>query len=189
MFRIRLIQQQEAQQRLQSQSILTPKAVSQPAKPQPKDLTATLLKNNLDELNLSMSKSTMSQSDYAGKNTTSLSWNKNNNINQTQPQFMTSPMLSSQAMQTSRPMNWNSNGINTPMNWNTDQSASMWNPVAQQNNTMYSQWEGQAKFATQPEIKPNLNFPGTMQPFMSPTNTQTANKPNSSAQDIMDLLS
>ncbi|XP_032671770.1 SCY1-like protein 2 [Odontomachus brunneus] len=187
--KFRLIQQQEAHQRLQSQPILTPKAVSQPTKLQPKDLTATLLKNNLDELNLSMSKSTMSQSDYSGKNTASLSWNKNNNINQTQPQFMTSPMLSSQTMQASRPMNWNSNGINTPMNWNSDQSASMWNPVAPQNNTMYSQWEGQAKFATQPEIRPNLNFPGTMQPFMSPTNTQTANKPNSSTQDIMDLLS
>lgn len=183
-----MIQQQEAHQRLQSQSILTPKTVSQPAKTQPKDLTATLLKNNLDELNLSMSKSTMSQQDYTARNTAVLSWNKNNNINQTQPQFMTSPTLTSQTIQTSRPMNWNSNGINT-MNWNSDQSASIWSPVTPQNNTMYSQWEGQAKFATQPEIRPNLNFPGTMQSVMSPTSTQTANKPNSSTQDIMDLLS
>ncbi|XP_014467910.1 PREDICTED: SCY1-like protein 2 [Dinoponera quadriceps] len=187
--KFRLIQQQEAHQRLQSQSILTPKAVSQPAKPQPKDLTATLLKNNLDELNLSMSRPSMSQPDYTAKNTAALSWNKNNNINQTQTQFLTSPTLSSQTMQTGRPMNWNSNGINAPMSWNADQSASMWNPVAPQNNVVYSQWEGQAKFATQPEIKPSLNFPGSMQPFMSPGSTQAANKPNSSTQDIMDLLS
>ncbi|EFN76018.1 SCY1-like protein 2 [Harpegnathos saltator] len=187
--KFRLIQQQEAHQRLQSQSMLTPKAVSQTVKPQPKDLTATLLKNNLDELNLSMSRSAMSP-DYTAKNTTGLSWNKNNNINQTQPQFITSPTLSSQTMQTSRPMNWNSNGINATMNWSSDQPASMWNPVASQNNTVYSQWEGQAKFTTQPEIKPNLNFTGTLQPFMSPTNnSQTASKPNSSTQDIMDLLS
>lgn len=186
----RLIQQQEAHQRLQSQSILTPKAVSQPVKTQPKDLTATLMKNNLDELNLSMSKSTMSQPDYTAKNSMGLSWNKNNNVNQTQAQFLTSPTLSSQTMPTSRPMNWNSNGISAPMNWNADQSTSMWNPIAAQNNTVYSQWEGQAKFAAQPDMmNPNLHFSGTLQPFMSPTSTQTANKPNSSTQDIMDLLS
>lgn len=183
----RLIQQQETHQRLLSQSILTPKAVSQPTKSQPKDLTATLLKNNLDELNLSMSRPTMSQPDYTAKNTT-LSWNKNNNINQTQSQFLTSPTFNSQTM-SNRSLNWNPNGINSPMSWNSEQSTSMWNPVVSQNNTIYSQWEGQAKFSTQPKIKPNLNFSGTSQPFTSPTNTQTANKPDSSTQDIMDLLS
>lgn len=163
--------------------------MSQPAKPQPKDLTATLLKNNLDELNLSMSRSTLSQPDYTAKNSTGLSWNKNNNVNQAQ--FLTSPTLSSQTMPTSRPMNWNSNGIGAPMNWNADQSATMWGPVAPQNNAaVYSQWEGQAKFAAQPEIKSNMNFPGTLQPFMTPTSTQTnTSKPNTSTQDIMDLLS
>ena len=69
----RLMQQQETHQRLQSQSILTPKVAPQPIKSQPKDLTATLLKSNLDELNLSMSKSTMSQPDYSAiKNITIL---------------------------------------------------------------------------------------------------------------------
>ena len=159
---------------MQSQPMLTPKAVSQPLKSQPKDLTATLLKNNLDELNLSMSRSTMSQS--AAKNIA----HKYNDISLTQSQFLTSPTLNSQTM-LNRPMNWNSNGLSTPMNWNSPQSTLVWNSIAPQNNV---------NFATQSEVKPNLNFPGTLQPLISPTNTQTnVNKPNSSTQDIMDLLS
>jgi len=155
--------------------------MSQPVKPQPKDLTATLLKNNLDELNLSMSKSTASQSDYAVKNIVGLSWNKNN-VNQMQPQFLMSPTPNSQTLQASRPMNWNSNGINASMNWNSQQSAPMWNSIAPQNNM---------NFTTQQEIGPSpMSFAGTLQPFASPINTQTtASKTNSSTQDIMDLLS
>lgn len=173
----RLIQQQEAHQRLQSQSILTPKTVSQPVKPQPKDLTATLLKNNLDELNLSMSKSSISQPDYS-KNTTY----KYNENNFTQSQFLTSPMqTTSNNVPMNRPMNWNSNGTNASINWNLQQSTSMWNAITPQNNM---------NFTTQPEIKPNLNFPGVLQPLISPTNIQTnTNISNSSTQDIMDLLS
>ena len=171
-----MIQQQETHQRMQSQPMLTPKAVPhQSLKSQPKDLTATLLKNNLDELNLSMSRSTMSQSTV--KNIA----HKYNNISLTQSQFLTSPTLNSQSM-SNRPMNWNSNGMSTPMNWNSPQSL-VWNSIAPQNNV---------NFATQPEIKPNLNFPGTLQPLTSSINTQTnalINKSNSSTQDIMDLLS
>ncbi|XP_050456070.1 SCY1-like protein 2 [Cataglyphis hispanica] len=172
--KLRLIQQQEAHQRLQSQSILTPKTVSQPVKPQPKDLTATLLKNNLDELNLSMSKS-ISQTDYS-KNTTY----KYNENNFTQSQFLTSPMqITSKNIPMNRPMNWNSNGTNASINWNLQQSTSMWNATTPQNNM---------NFTTQPEIKPN--FPGVLQPLMSSTNIQTnTNISNSSTQDIMDLLS
>ncbi|XP_012216452.1 SCY1-like protein 2 [Linepithema humile] len=183
--KFRLIQQQEAHQRLQSQSILIPKAVSQPTKPQPKDLTATLLKNNLDELNLSMSKTTMSQPDYTAKNIAGSSWNKNNNVIQMQSQFLTSPTLNSQTM-SNRPINWSSNGINTTMNWSAQQSTPMWGSIAPQSNV---------NFTTQSEIRPNLNFsgtlqPGTLQPFISPTNTPTnSNKPDISTQDIMDLLS
>ncbi|XP_071563404.1 SCY1-like protein 2 [Temnothorax nylanderi] len=171
----RLIQQQETHQRLQSQSMLTPKAAPQPVKSQPKDLTATLLKNNLDKLNLSMSRSTMSQPDYsATKNAY-----KYNDIGLTQSQFLTSPTLNSQTL--NRPMNWNSNGINAPMNWNSPQSTLMWNSIIPQNNV---------NFAAQPEVKPNLNFPGTLQLLLSSTNIQTnTNKPNSPTQDIMDLLS
>jgi len=176
----RLIQQQETHQRLQSQSILIPKTISQPLKPQPKDLTATLLKNNLDELNLSMSKSTASQPDYVAKSTVGLPWN--NNVNQMQPQFLISPTLNSQTLQASRPMNWNSNGINASMNWNSQQSAPMWSSISPQNNM---------NFTTQQEIGPSpMNFPGALQPFASPINRQTtASKTNSSTQDIMDLLS
>ncbi|XP_018050975.1 PREDICTED: SCY1-like protein 2 [Atta colombica] len=171
--KFRLIQQQEMHQRIQSQPMLTPKAVPQSLKSQPKDLTATLLKNNLDELNLSMSRSTMSQS--TAKNIA----HKYNDISLTQSQFLTSPTLNSQSM-LNRSMNWNSNGMSTPMNWNSPQSL-VWNSIAPQNNV---------NFATQPEIKPNLNFPGTLQPLTSPINTQTnVNKSNSSTQDIMDLLS
>lgn len=150
--------------------------MSQPIKPQPKDLTATLLKNNLDELNLSMSKSTMSQPDYS-KNTM---YKYENSL--TQSQFLTSPTQTMpNNVPTNRPMNWNSNGINASINWNLQQSTSMWNTITPQNNM---------NFTTQPEIKPNLNFPGMLQPFMSPTNTQTnTNISNSSTQDIMDLLS
>lgn len=180
----RLIQQQEAHQRLQSQSMLTPKTVSQPTKSQPKDLTATLLKNNLDELNLSISRTAVSQSDYTAKNVANLSCNKNNNVNQMQPQFLTST-LNSQTM-SSRPMNWNSNGLNTSMNWNAQQSMLMWSSITPQSNV---------NFTTQSEIRPNLNFPGTLQPgtlqpFILPTNTSTnSNKPDINTQDIMDLLS
>lgn len=161
---------------MQSQPILTPKAVVQSAKQQPKDLTATLLKNNLDELNLSMSRSNMSQQpDYAAKNNMSFSWNKNNNINQAQ--FLTtSPMINSQMM-SNQPMNWNSNGMNTSINWNSSQPMSTWNSITPQNNM---------NFSAQSDVRPN--FPGTLQPFMS--NTQSsANNTNSSTQDIMDLLS
>jgi len=173
----RLIQQQETHQRLQSQSILTPKTAPQPVKSQPKDLTATLLKNNLDELNLSMSRSTMLQPDYL---TTKNIANKYKDTSLTQSQFLMSPTLNSQAM-SNRPMNWNSNGMNASMNWNSPQSTLMWNSITPQNNV---------NFATQSEVKPNLNFSGTLQPLMSPTNMQiNANKPNSSTQDIMDLLS
>lgn len=176
---------------MQSQPILTPKTVSQPIKSQPKDLTATLLKNNLDELNLSISRPTTSQPDYTAKNAMSLSWNKNNNISQTQSQFLTSPTFNSQTTMSNRPMNWNSNGINSPINWNMEQSStSMWNSITPQNNSMYSQWEGQARFIAQTDNKSNLNLSGTSQPFMSPTtNAQTTDKPNSSTQDIIDLLS
>lgn len=159
--------------------------MSQPTKPQPKDLTATLLKNNLDELNLSMSRTTMSQPDYTAKNIAGLSWNKNNNVNQTQSQFLTSPTLNSQTM-SNRPLNWNSNGINTPMSWTAQQSTPMWGSITPQNNI---------NFTTQPEIKQNLNFSGTLQPetlqpFISPTDTlNSSNKPAISTQDIMDLLS
>ncbi|XP_012525156.2 SCY1-like protein 2 [Monomorium pharaonis] len=173
--KFRLAQQQETHQRMQSQSILTPTAAPQSLKSQPKDLTATLLKNNLDELNMSMSRSSMSQLDHLVTKNTPY---KSNDVNLTQSQFLTSPTLNSQTM-LNRPMNWNSNGLNTPINWNSPQSTLMRNSITPQSNV---------NFATQLEIKPNLNFP--MQPFMSPTNTQTnADKPNSSTQDIMDLLS
>lgn len=159
--------------------------MSQPIKPQPKDLTATLLKNNLDELNLSMSRATM-QPDYTVKNTIGLSWNKNNNINQAQAQILTSPTLNPQTM-SNKPINWSSNGINASTNWNSEQFTPVWNPVIPQ-NTMYSQWEGQAKVSKQAQAASNLNFSTSLQPLISSTNTQT-NQSNSSAQDIMDLLS
>lgn len=151
--------------------------MSQPVKSQPKDLTATLLKNNLDELNLSMSRSTMSQPDYsATKN-----GYKFNDIGLMQSQFLASPTLNSQTM-SNTPMNWNSNRINTPINWNSPlQSTLMGNSITPQNNI---------NFATQSEVnKPNLNFLGTLQPLMSPPTQTNANMSNSSTQDIMDLLS
>lgn len=61
--KFRLIQQQEVHQRLQSQTPLIPTIV-QPTKPPVKDLTDTLLKSNLDQLNLSMSSS---KPDYSWK--------------------------------------------------------------------------------------------------------------------------
>ncbi|CAK9807555.1 SCY1-like protein 2 [Anthophora plagiata] len=54
--KLRLIQQQEVHQRLQSQTPLTPTIV-QSTKPPVKDLTETLLKSNLNQLNFSMSSS------------------------------------------------------------------------------------------------------------------------------------
>ncbi|OAD56643.1 SCY1-like protein 2 [Eufriesea mexicana] len=61
--KLRLIQQQGVHQRLQSQTPLTPTVV-QTTKPPVKDLTDTLLKSNLDQLNFSMSSS---KPDYSWK--------------------------------------------------------------------------------------------------------------------------
>lgn len=61
--KLRLIQQQEVHQRLQTQAPLIPTSI-QPKKPVVKDLTDTLLKSNLDQLNLSMSNS---RSNYSWK--------------------------------------------------------------------------------------------------------------------------
>nr|XP_034191914.1 SCY1-like protein 2 [Osmia lignaria] len=55
--KLRLIQQQEVHQRLQSQAPLIPTSIQPNKKPAVKDLTDTLLKSNLDQLNFSISNS------------------------------------------------------------------------------------------------------------------------------------
>ncbi|XP_003493344.1 SCY1-like protein 2 [Bombus impatiens] len=65
--KFRLVQQQGVHQILQSQTPLTPTIV-QPTKPPVKDLTDTLLRSNLDQLNLSMSSS---KPDYSWKSSNS----------------------------------------------------------------------------------------------------------------------
>ena len=126
--KFRLIQQQEVHQRLQSQPPLMPRTVQQLTKPPVKDLTDTLLKTNLDQLNLSMSNS---KSDC--------SWTSSNSNQQQyfKPQGMMSLQSSQQA--------------NT---WNSNQP--MWSPTIPQNTINYP--VNQGNFATnQLEFHSNLN--------------------------------
>ena len=126
--KFRLIQQQEVHQRLQSQPPLMPRTVQQPTKPPVKDLTDTLLKTNLDQLNLSMSNS---KSDC--------SWTSSNS-NQ-QQYFKPQGMMSVQSSQQT----------NT---WNSNQP--MWSPTIPQNTINYP--VNQGNFATnQLEFHSNLN--------------------------------
>nr|XP_050845293.1 SCY1-like protein 2 isoform X1 [Vespula vulgaris] len=174
--KFRLAQQQETHQRLQSQEPLTPKTISSISKQQPKDLTATLLKNNLDELNLSASKSPNSQSNYIGQNLNT-TWN-NQNANQLNSQFLTPPM-------SSQMMNWTMNNTTSSTNWNSTQSS--WNMMTSPNN-LNSSWVPQTNLTKKAEYESKVNSQ-ILQPMASPPNVQTQAKTNLSNQDIMDLLS
>lgn len=176
LFQFRLAQQQETHQRLQSQEPLTPKTISSISKAQPKDLTATLLKNNLDELNLSASKSPNSQSNYIGQNLNA-TWN-NHNPNQLNSQFLSSPM-------SSQTMNWTMNNTTSSTNWNSTQTS--WNMMTSPNN-LNSSWVPQTNLTRKAEYGSKVNSQ-ILQPMASSPNLQTQAKTNLSNQDIMDLLS
>ncbi|KAI4489498.1 hypothetical protein M0802_011033 [Mischocyttarus mexicanus] len=175
--KLRLAKQQETHQRLQSQESLTPKAISSTSKAQPKDLTATLMKNNLDKLNLSASKSQNSQPNYIGPNLNT-TWN-NHNANQLNSQLLTSSM-------SSQMMNWTAKNAASPINWNSAQTS--WNMMTSPNN-LKSSWASQAEFTKIAEYGSKVNSE-ILQPMApQPPNLQTQAKNNLSNQDIMDLLS
>ncbi|XP_076234556.1 SCY1-like protein 2 [Calliopsis andreniformis] len=136
--KLRLIQQQEVHQRLQSQPPLMPKAVQQPTKPPVKDLTDTLLKSNLDQLNFSMSNS---KPDYSWKST-----------NSNQPYYNPQGMMSVQMNQ--KPNTWNSN------QW-------MQSPTIPQNTINYPVNQGHFA-TNQLELNSNLNSNGSQKVEKSP---------------------
>ncbi|KAG8035942.1 hypothetical protein G9C98_003068 [Cotesia typhae] len=173
------VDQQEANHRLQIQSPLTPQPPTQPKKIEPKDLTSTLLENNLSQLNLSASKP--AQPNYT--NFTSPSWDTNVNQNQWKNTTSSMPMsLSSKPSNT--PMNWNLNGVNSSINWST-QSTMPVNQISNWNNS-------------KPQISKNNSDSsgiGSMNSMMMPMTSETFNnvqqkKPvNLTTQDIIDFLS
>lgn len=178
-YNFRFAQQQEANHRLQIQSPLTPQPPTQPKKIEPKDLTSTLLENNLSQLNLSASKP--AQPNYT--NFTSPSWDTNVNQNQWKNTSSSMPMsLSSKPSNT--PMNWNLNGVNSSINWGT-QSTMPVNQISNWNNS-------------KPQISKNNSDSsgiGSMNSMMMPMTSETFNnvqqkKPvNLTTQDIIDFLS
>ncbi|CAG5079271.1 Similar to Scyl2: SCY1-like protein 2 (Mus musculus), partial [Cotesia congregata] len=175
----RFAQQQEANHRLHIQSPLTPQPPTQPKKIEPKDLTSTLLENNLSQLNLSASKP--AQPNYT--NFTSPSWDTNVNQNQWKNTTSSMPMsLSSKPSNTQ--MNWNLNGVNSSINWGTQSTM----PVNQMSN-----WNN-----SKPQISKNNSDSigiGSMNSMMMPMTSETFNnvqqkKPvNLTTQDIIDFLS
>ncbi|KAH0557434.1 SCY1-like protein 2 [Cotesia glomerata] len=175
----RFAQQQEANHRLHIQSPLTPQPPTQPKKIEPKDLTSTLLENNISQLNLSASKP--AQPNYT--NFTSPSWDTNVNQNQWKNTTSSMPMsLSSKPSNT--PMNWNLNGVNSSINWGTQSTM----PVNQMSN-----WNN-----SKPQISKNNSDSigiGSMNSMMMPMTSETFNnvqqkKPvNLTTQDIIDFLS
>ncbi|XP_015597585.1 SCY1-like protein 2 [Cephus cinctus] len=180
----RLAQQQEASQRLQSQASLAPKKVSPPAKPQPKDLTNTLLQNNLNQLNLSP-KTPPQQPNYSVLQ--SANWSQNT---PTQTQWGGLAITAGPQSAQSPTGAWNANGMSSP-GWSTggtlgpNQTISNWNQIRPQNvpnqswnmsnNSMGSEWRSDS------------NTLGMSQPLMGQSNN--TQQVNLSTQDIMDLLS
>ncbi|XP_008548320.1 SCY1-like protein 2 [Microplitis demolitor] len=172
----RFSQQQESNHRLHAQSPLTPKTPSQPKKIEPKDLTSTLLENNLSQLNLSATKPV--QPNYTSF--TSPSWDTN--INQNQWKNTNSMPMSLSTKPSNVPINWNLNGMDTSINWGS-----------QSTPNQISQW-------TSPKPQTNKNNSdsiriGAMNSMMMPTSPESfnnlqQNKPASlSTQDIIDFLS
>lgn len=73
----RMVQQQELNQRLQTQGAITPKAAALKISNKPKDLTSSLLENNLSQLKLTHSTSNNNNTWF---NTSNSSWGNNNTV-------------------------------------------------------------------------------------------------------------
>ncbi|XP_012265187.2 SCY1-like protein 2 [Athalia rosae] len=182
----KLAQQQEAHHRLQSQAPMAPKLISQPVKPTPKDLTDTLLQNNLNQLNKPLPKSMSSEC---------ASWSNTRTLNNMQNQMGTG-MTNSQtqwgglAITAGPPSDqysasgWGTNGLNSNMNWGSQQSTPNWNQTRATQNVGQN-WSASGNSGIKPQWRPEGTIQGMSQPLVSPSQAT----PNLTTQDIMDLLS
>uniref|UniRef100_A0A0C9RB40 SCYL2 protein n=1 Tax=Fopius arisanus TaxID=64838 RepID=A0A0C9RB40_9HYME len=164
----RLAKQQETHQRLQSQSPLTPKAASKPMKMNPKDLTSTLLENNLSQLNLS-AKVPNSQPNYSSLTST---WNSGGK-NQWDVQSPVSETKSNLVP------SWSSNGMNT-MSWGSQVTS----PVNQMSN-----WGNSKPINSMNQNTGAFGMTlGSAMPLASSLNSSQPKSANLSTQDIIDFL-
>ncbi|XP_046617682.1 SCY1-like protein 2 [Neodiprion virginianus] len=182
----KLVQQQEAHQRLQAQAPMAPKPIVQPLKSKPKDLTDTLLQNNLNQLNKPLTKSSSSESNYAALQ--SPSWGKTgmtNGMTNSQTQWGGLAITAGpQTVQNPMP-GWGSNAMNPTMNWGgSQQSAPNWNQT-RVNQNIGQNWGSSVNSGIRPQWRPEGGAQGMSQPLVS----QPQTTPNLSTQDIMDLLS
>ncbi|KAG7210710.1 hypothetical protein KM043_012210 [Ampulex compressa] len=197
--KFRLIQQQEVYQRLQTQApLLIPATAPQRARSQPKDLTATLLKNNLDELNLSISTSkignvnqmqsqplptqmmsTMSMNRVSNELPAQTNWRLDHSI----------PVLNTIAPQNTMTMNQMSNGVPAQANWTINELLPTFRTSIPQ-PPLHSQRSTQMQFGLkQPENWNNYKSTEILQPTMIKANMPIKTKGNLSTEDITDLLS
>ncbi|XP_015127087.1 SCY1-like protein 2 [Diachasma alloeum] len=173
----RLAKQQETHQRLQSQSPLTPKAAPKPMKIDPKDLTSTLLENNLSQLNLS-AKNSNSQPNYSSL--TSTTWNSSLGKSQWESVNAQSPVSESKS---NIAPSWGSNGMSA-MSWGSQVTS----PVNQMGNwgnskPMNAVNQNAGAFG----MTMGSGMPRPLGPSMnSPQQPKSANL---STQDIIDFLS
>ncbi|XP_012272341.1 SCY1-like protein 2 [Orussus abietinus] len=179
----RLAQQQEVQQRLQSQSPLTPGKISMSSPPEPKDLTKTLMQNNLKQLNLSASKPKAAQPNYTPFQTST--W-KNTNTDQIQWNSG-SIAVSSHGISNSI-QNRSMHDMNSPIEWKSPQTLPNWNQMKPQSNANQN-WSGMMNSRTDTQWRPDTNLMGMSQPLVIQNNASVEAKSPLSNQDIMDLLS
>lgn len=195
----RMVKEQEQVQRLQTQSTIVPKPVIAKPTPQPKDLTSTLIENQLKQINI-----TSQQSNWNNDNFTSNSNNINNNFGAVQPtQNSNWSNFSSTTPSSQQPNNWpssppasttnsmnNWNGFNQ---WSSNQSAST--TTQQQNSTQ--NWSAFDSLLPNNNSKPSkvpLNQMQSTNPLkqslLMPQSGGTQHKAANvlSAEDIMDFL-
>lgn len=177
----RLARQQETHQRIQSQAPLTPNSQTKQTKisQQPKDLTSTLLQNNLSQLNLSAKNINSNKSTQGNYSTTN--WNpsqqwKGDDVNS---QLMKSPSNNWIAGESQNgSIQWTSSPVTSPVNQN-----STWNNTKSQgfsNTTNQFGGFGVAGGGTGSLI-------GNSQPIKQQQQQTTST--SLSTQDIIDFLS
>lgn len=169
---------------------MAPKQVFHPAKPKPKDLTDTLLQNNLNQLNKPMTKSTSSEPNYAALQSQN-SWGNttptNGGMAQNQSQWGGLAITTgSQTTVQSPSTGWSANGMSSTMNWGAHQPTPSWNqaiPIISQN--INQNWPTSGNSGMRQTWRPDTGVQSMSQPLVPPPQPST----DLSSQDIMDLLS
>lgn len=169
----RVTQQQELNQRLQSQSSLTPNAAPLKTTHKPKDLTSSLMDNQLSQLKLTHSASASSSSNNNNTwfNSTTNAWNSNNNNNNN----VTSPTSSS-----SSSTQWTGGVTATVMNKKNDDWGAFDNRLPNNSNK---------KVPLNQMMKTSSSQPLNLMHMGGGSSSVTNRKKNElSADDIMEFL-